>query len=112
MTNADSRTRGEAVKGIGNEVMVSAARRVAVVCASGLVVADAYAGGLPTQVQSQLSALSTFLSGLGVVIVTIGLLWAGFRMIFQAAKFSEIAHIFIGAVVIGAASGIAAFMVG
>lgn len=62
---------------------------------------------ITSQASTILSDISTGLTAIGVVICTIALMWAGFKMMFQHARFGEIANIFIGSMLVGGASTIA-----
>jgi type IV secretion system protein VirB2 len=62
--------------------------------------------------QSTLNNVQLFLAGVSVVAVTIAIMFSGFKMIFQHAKWSEISNIVIGSVFIGGAAGFAAWMLG
>ncbi|RQU79337.1 hypothetical protein DF141_06520 [Burkholderia cenocepacia] len=77
------------------------------VCVSGLMLADPACAQITSQASTILSDISTGLTALGVVICTIALMWAGFKMMFQHARFGEIANIFIGSMLVGGASTIA-----
>lgn len=63
-----------------------------------------------TKVNTVMTAVQTILVGVSVVVVTIAIIWAGFKMIFQHAKWSEISNIVTGAIMIGGAAGIAAWL--
>lgn len=63
------------------------------------------------QVNTTLTTIKSILTGVSVVVVTIAIMWAGFKMIFQHAKFGDIANIFIGAMLIGGAAGIAGVLI-
>lgn len=68
-------------------------------------------GGLQrgTQVLNQVSA---WMTSIGIVIVTIALMFVGFRMVFQAAEWKDVAPVFWGGILIGGASAFAALFVG
>jgi len=79
-------------------------------------------GGLccaePAFAQGGLSSVNTFmqtvvdiLRGAGVLIVTIAIMWCGYKMIFKGASFSEVAMIFVGSLLIGGAATIASFVI-
>lgn len=70
----------------------------------------ALAGGL-AKGTTLLKDVSTWMTGLGVTIVTIALMVVGFRMVFQAAEWKDVAPVFWGGVLIGSASAIAAMFV-
>jgi type IV secretion system protein VirB2 len=60
--------------------------------------------------QSTMNNVQVFLAGLSVTVVTIAIMFAGFKMIFQHSKWSEISNIVMGSMFIGGASGFAAWM--
>lgn len=59
------------------------------------------------QATTMLSTASHWMSGIGATIVTIALMFVGFRMVFQAAEWKDVAPVFWGGVLIGGASVIA-----
>jgi type IV secretion system protein VirB2 len=63
-----------------------------------------------SKVNSVMSNLQTVLLGVAVTMFTIALMWAGFKMAFQHAKWSEISNIVIGGILVGGAAGIAAWL--
>lgn len=63
-------------------------------------------------VNSKFSAIQTLLAGISVIIFSIALLWVGFKMAFQHAKWSEVSNIVIGGVIAGGATGIASWLLG
>ena len=64
-----------------------------------------------SKVNSVMSNVQGMLSGVAVTTFTIALMWAGFKMAFQHAKWSEISNIVIGAIITGGAAGIASWLV-
>jgi type IV secretion system protein VirB2 len=76
---------------------------------SGLAMAGA--GGL-AKGATLLTTVSTWMTGIGVTIVTIALMVVGFRMVFQAAEWKDVAPVFWGGVIIGSASAIASMFIG
>lgn len=54
-----------------------------------------------------LQTLQSALQGIGVAIVTIAIMFVGFRMVFQAAQWKDVAPVFWGGVLIGGATSIA-----
>jgi type IV secretion system protein VirB2 len=64
-----------------------------------------------SKVDSVLTNVQNVLSGVAVTSFTIALIWAGFKMAFQHAKWSEISNIVIGGILVGGASGIASWLV-
>lgn len=52
------------------------------------------------------------LQGVSLVVVTISILWAGYKMIFTAATIQHVAGPFLGAIVVAAAPWLAELLVG
>lgn len=67
-------------------------------------------GGLDG-VNTFLDTVVSMLQGAGVLIVTVAIMWCGYKMIFKGASFSEVAMIFVGGLLIGGASFIASYLV-
>ena len=74
---------------------------------------------LPAPAYAQIAKLNavmtmvqTALLSIAVVAFTIAILWAGYKMAFQHAKWSEVANIVIGGVFVGGAAAIATLLVG
>jgi type IV secretion system protein VirB2 len=55
--------------------------------------------------------VNLILVAVSVTLVTIAIIWAGFKMIFQSARLADVANILIGGTLIGGAAVIAAFIV-
>lgn len=64
-----------------------------------------------TKLQGTMEKIVSVLTGVGVAIFTIALLWVGFKMAFQHAKWDEVSNIVIGAFIVGGASGIATWLI-
>lgn len=86
-----------------------AARRVAAGAAALLVTSPAWAQ--LSQVSTLLTTIQTTLLGVGGVICSISIIWAGFRMMFQHARFGDIANVFIGGLFVGCATVIAGMLI-
>jgi type IV secretion system protein VirB2 len=86
-----------------------AARRVVATCVALLVTSPAWAQ--LSQVNTLLSTIQTTLLGVGGVICSISIIWAGFRMMFQHARFGDIANVFIGGLFVGCATVIAGMLI-
>jgi type IV secretion system protein VirB2 len=76
----------------------------------------AAAGTMPAyaqiaQVTTVMTNVQTVLSGVAVTMFTISIIWAGFKMAFQHAKWSEISNIVIGGILVGGAAAIAAWLI-
>jgi type IV secretion system protein VirB2 len=48
---------------------------------------------------------------ISVGVVTIAIMWAGFKMLFQGARLADVANWLIGATIIGGAGAFAAYLV-
>jgi type IV secretion system protein VirB2 len=80
--------------------------------AAGLIAAAT----MPAQAQIQqvttvMTNVQTVLTGVAVTMFTISIIWAGFKMAFQHAKWSEISNIVIGGILVGGAAAIAAWLI-
>lgn len=85
------------------------ARRLAVTVAGLLLMSPAWAQ--LSQVNTLLNTIQTTLLGVGGVICSISIIWAGFRMMFQHARFGDIANVFIGGLFVGCATVIAGMLI-
>ncbi|RQV59900.1 type VI secretion protein [Burkholderia cenocepacia] len=85
------------------------ARWVAVITTALLAASPAWAQ--LSQVNTLLSTIQTTLLGVGGVICSISIIWAGFRMMFQHARFGDIANVFIGGLFVGCATVIAGMLI-
>ncbi len=68
------------------------------------------AGGLD-KVNSLMTTVSNALYAVGVVVLTIAIMWAGFKIMFQGQTLREVAPPLLGGILIGAASGIAGLLI-
>jgi type IV secretion system protein VirB2 len=64
------------------------------------------------KVNTTLTLIQTTLIGVSVVCLTIAIIWAGYKMIFQHARWTDISNIVIGGILIGASGPIAAWLAG
>jgi type IV secretion system protein VirB2 len=55
--------------------------------------------------------VQTVLTGVAVTIFTVAIIWAGFKMAFQHAKWTEVSNIVIGGILVGGAAGIASWLI-
>lgn len=77
-----------------------------------LVAASGTAGPVYAQLSratSTLNAISTWMQGLGVTVITIAVIWAGIKMIFGQQQMRDLGNVFWGSFLIGAASLVASF---
>jgi type IV secretion system protein VirB2 len=84
-------------------------RRLVVMVAGLLTMSPAWAQ--LSQVNTLLTTIQTTLLGVGGVICSISIIWAGFRMMFQHARFGDIANVFIGGLFVGCATVIASMLI-
>lgn len=96
---------------IGKSVgMSTAAKNLAVI--AGLVFLCSHpAFAQIAAATSVMTTIKSTLTAIAVIVVTCAIMWAGFKMIFQAAGFKDVANIFLGAIFIGGAAAIAAQLV-
>lgn len=59
-----------------------------------------------TQLTSGLDWIKGTITGIGVVVIVIAIMWTGIQMMFQHAKWSQVAHIFFGGILVGGAAAI------
>ncbi len=59
-----------------------------------------------SQLTSGMTWIQTTLTGIGALMIILAIMWCGFKMIWQHAKWSEVAHIFFGGILIGGAAAI------
>lgn len=60
------------------------------------------AGGLG-KITTTFTELQTVMLALGVIVMTIAIMWAGYKMMFQHARWGDIAYIVIGGILVGGA---------
>ena len=63
------------------------------------------------KVNTTVTNVNAILVTIAVAVVTIAIMWAGFKMIFQAARLADVAHILLGGTLIGGASAFASYIV-
>lgn len=71
----------------------------------------AFAAGGINKVNTFMQNLSTALYAVGAIVLTIAIMWAGFKIMFQGNTLREVAPVLIGGVLVGSASSIAAYMI-
>lgn len=65
-----------------------------------------------SSVQSFFSTIETAMSTISLTVVTIAVMWAGFKVLFQGNSLQEVAKPLLGGIMIGAAGWIASLFVG
>lgn len=73
----------------------------------------AYAGtGGFARASTTVDNVVALLTTIAVGVVTIAVMWAGYKVLFQKNTLSDVAYILIGGTLIGGAAGAAAWLVG
>lgn len=70
------------------------------------------AGGSGTNVTTLFETILSILQSLGVVVVTIAIVWAGYKILFKGVSIQEIGGPLAGAILIGAAPWLASLILG
>ena len=58
-----------------------------------------------------LDNINGLLSIVSIAVVTIAIIWAGFKMIFQGARLADVANVLIGGTLVGGAAAFASYIV-
>lgn len=63
------------------------------------------------KISTTVNNVQAILVTISVAVVTIAIIWAGFKMIFQGARLADVANVLIGGTLIGGAAAFASFIV-
>ena len=63
------------------------------------------------KINTTVTNVQAILVTISVAVVTIAIIWAGFKMIFQGARLTDVANVLIGGTLIGGAAVFASFIV-
>jgi type IV secretion system protein VirB2 len=63
------------------------------------------------RISTTVTNVNAILVTISVAVVTIAIIWAGFKMIFQGARLSDVANVLIGGTLVGGAASFASFIV-
>src|SRR6185437_8625758 len=63
-----------------------------------------------TKVNTVMQNVQTVLTSVAVTLFTVAIMWAGFKMAFSHAQWSDVSNVVIGGVLVGGAAGIAAWL--
>ncbi|MFM2056485.1 MAG: hypothetical protein RLY71_870 [Pseudomonadota bacterium] len=63
------------------------------------------------KINTTVTNVQAILVTISVAVVTIAIIWAGFKMIFQGARLADVANVLIGGTLIGGAAAFASFIV-
>ena len=81
---------------------------------AALLLATAAPGALAqgfAKINTTVSNVNAILVTISIAVVTIAIIWAGFKMIFQGARLADVANILIGGTLVGGAAAFASFIV-
>ena len=63
------------------------------------------------KINTTVTNIQAILVTISIAVVTIAIIWAGFKMIFQSARLADVANVLIGGTLIGGAAAFASFIV-
>ena len=63
------------------------------------------------KINTTVTNVQAILVTISIAVVTIAIIWAGFKMIFQGARLADVANVLIGGTLIGGAAAFASFIV-
>jgi len=63
------------------------------------------------KVNTTVNNVQAILVTISVAVVTIAIMWAGYKMIFQGARLAEVANVLMGSTLVGGSTAFAAFLV-
>jgi type IV secretion system protein VirB2 len=63
------------------------------------------------KINTTVSNVQAILVTISIAVVTIAIIWAGFKMIFQGARLADVANVLIGGTLIGGAAAFATYIV-
>jgi type IV secretion system protein VirB2/type IV secretion system protein PtlA len=76
------------------------------------VVEPAFAQGGLDKVNTFAQNIQSILTGVSITVVTIAIMWAGYKFLFAHAQLGEIIKIVAGGLLIGGASALAGYLLG
>lgn len=90
----------------------SSPARGALIAAALLLSAHPAFAQISATAETLLGNVNSWMLGIGGVIVTCALMFVGFRMVFQAAEWKDVAPVFWGGVLIGSAAAVGPQLIG
>jgi type IV secretion system protein VirB2 len=63
------------------------------------------------KIEDTVNNVNTILVTISIAVVTIAIIWAGFKMIFQGARLADVANVLIGGTLVGGAAAFASYIV-
>jgi type IV secretion system protein VirB2 len=64
-----------------------------------------------TKINTTVNNVNAILVTISIAVVTIAIIWAGFKMIFQGARLADVANVLIGGTLVGGAAAFASYIV-
>lgn len=77
----------------------------------GIAFAEAAPANEFSKFDTVLNNVTSVMSKAGVAVVTIAIIWAGYKMIFQNARWADVSTVVLGSVLIGGAPSLATFLI-
>ncbi len=63
------------------------------------------------KINTTVGNVNAILITISIAVVTIAIIWAGFKMIFQGARLADVANVLIGGTLVGGAAAFASYIV-
>jgi len=63
------------------------------------------------KINDTVTNVNAILITISIAVVTIAIIWAGFKMIFQGARLADVANVLIGGTLVGGAAAFASYIV-
>lgn len=77
-----------------------------------MVFASSSGGGGLDKVNTFVENITTALFGVGVAVLTIAIMWAGYKVMFQGQTLQSVAPTLIGGILVGSAATLASYLLG
>ena len=90
----------------GGNALSAAAFAIVPAIAPTLAVAQGF-----DKINATVTNVNTILVTISISVVTIAIIWAGFKMIFQGARLADVANVLIGGTLVGGAAAFASYIV-
>ncbi|KOE58656.1 TrbC/VirB2 family protein [Aggregatibacter actinomycetemcomitans] len=105
MFNKIKQTAKSLTNSVKSFTSIKGVKEATLLASATIMTSPAYAGF--EKATSLLTNIQSWLRGISVVVVTIAIVVAGYKIIFQGQTFREVAPILVGGIIIGAAAEIA-----
>ena len=86
--------------------------RVLVIAAATVLSSHPAFAQISSTANDLIGQVNSWMLGIGGIIVTCALMFVGFRMVFQAAEWKDVAPVFWGGVLIGSAAAVGPQLIG